>query len=307
MASRHSSTRNQSDAPKGRFSIGKADDGWTTVKYELSEERIQRTTDPEAAALAIAGGVELLRINADKKVLTIFPVNTFPNKPDFLQPRYESIRSISLEGFDIPEPESPEEVVEMLEYLPSGFLKDPEYGLGLQTNFRFIVQAIGQIESITELLVSKRRSSDIVGDTYVLSHRDFEAVRKSINRIHSQAVADAHVDKSILAHNALLTERLPEQYPKKYRPYKVDSVFKAVTGGAAGAMKLSAADKAAALSLVSANKRDLATRHPQELLQLRREIELVTLEQLIEKLQKMIAERHGSVTGSNSFSTIHSS
>lgn len=293
MAARYSSTRQEPNAPKGQFTIGQAANGWTTVNYKLSEERLQRSKEPEAVALAATGGFELMRIEKGKDVLTMFPINTLPDKPDFLLPRYGTIRSISLEGFDIAEPPSPEDVVAMLEELPAGFIKDPEYGLGLQKDFRFIIYAIGLIATVSKLVVSKLRSSSIDGDTYVLNYRDFEAVRKGINRVHSQALADADVNKRNLAHNALLTARLPKAYPEKHKPYKPDTIFQAVTAGAGVSPKLSTADQKAALALVSANRRDLSKSHPQELLDLRREIELVTLEQLIQRLEKMIVARHG--------------
>lgn len=288
MAERLSSTRHQPDAPKGEFTVVKTTSGWTTVNYELSEERMRHAKERGATSRS----VELLRINEAEDILTIFPANTLPHKADFLEPRYGSIRSISLEGFDIMEPDSEGAVFDMLEYLPAGFLKDPEYGLGLQKDFRFIIEAVGQIESITKLVITKRGSSGIDDDTYTLNHREFEAIRKGINKIHSRAVAQAAVDKTILSQNALLTTLLPDRYPERHRPYKADTIFKAVTDGTRGAAKLSVADKSAAVGLLSANKRDLAKSHPQELLELRREIELVTLDQLIEKLKKMLAAQH---------------
>jgi len=240
----------------------------------------------------VKGDVELLRISEEQDILTMFPVNTFPDKRDFLEPRYEPIRSISLEGFVVTLPDSDDSVREILEYLPAGFLKDPEYGLGLQKEFRFIMDAIGEISDVRRLLVSKRQQSSIENDTYILAYRDFEAVRKGINRIHSSAVGSAAVDKRILCHNALLTARLPEKYPERYRPYKPDTIFKAVTGGQADAETLSEADQVAAVGIVSKNRRKLSKTHPQELIELRREIELITLEELIAKLEKMLAGRH---------------
>jgi len=220
------------------------------VRYRLSDERISYAKTHGETQEA----VELLRISEEQDVLTMFPVNTLPNKRDFLEPRYGHIRSISLEGFTIMRPDSEDAVRDILEYLPAGFLKDPEYGLGLQKEFRFIIQAIGKIGTIKNLLITKRQSSRIEGDTYILAYRDFEAVRKGINRIHSSAVNEAATDKRILCHNALLTTRLPDSYPERHRPYKPDTIVKAVTGSERTAEKLSDADKAAAMGIISKNK-----------------------------------------------------
>jgi hypothetical protein len=67
-------------------------------------------------------------------------VNTFPDRDDFLQPKYDQIRAISMEGFQVADPQSPKGVAMILEGLPSGFIKDPEYGLGSQKDFRFITK-----------------------------------------------------------------------------------------------------------------------------------------------------------------------
>lgn len=246
--------------------------------------------DPQAVALAAAGGIELLRVNGRDDVLTIFPVKTFPDREDFLQPKNDRILTISLEGFSVGDPQSPEDIEMILESLPPGFIKDPEYGLGLQKDFRFIIHAIEEIKTLTKLMVTKRRPSSVESDTYVLSHRDYEAVRKGINRTHDKALDAALVDKEVLAHNALLTSILPDRYPKKHRPYKKDTIVKVVLGAAEASPNLSVADKAAALTLVSKNKQDLAKSHLQQLLELRAEIELVTLEQLIDRLGKLIAQ-----------------
>jgi len=288
MASRVSATRHDPNAPRGRFTVRKMADGWTTVRYRLSDER----TNYAKAQGETKSTVELLRISEDQDILTMFPVDTLPNKRDFLEPRYDHIRSISLEGFGIERPDSDDAVRDILEYLPTGFLKDPEYGLGLQKEFRSIIQAIGKIETTNGLLITKQQPSRIDGDTYVLAYRDFETVRKGINRIHSSAVGDAATDKRILCHNALLTTQLPDSYPERHRPYKPDTIFRAVTGSEGTSEKLSDADRTAAMGIVSKNKSELASSHPLELLELRREIELVTLEQLIAKLERMLVARH---------------
>jgi hypothetical protein len=227
LASRYSSSINRADMSKGRFSIAQAPSGWSIVRYELSPDRMGFMKDPQVVALAATGGIELLRVNGRDDILTIFPVNTFPDGDDFLQPKYDRIQAISVEGFQIADPQSPEDVAMILEGLPSGFIKDPEYGLGLQKDFRFIIHAIEEIKTLTKLMVTERRPSSVEGDTYVLNYRDFEAVRKGINRAHNNAVNAAFVDKRILAHNALLTSLLPDTYPKKHSPYKKDTIFKA--------------------------------------------------------------------------------
>jgi hypothetical protein len=96
----------------------------------------------------------LLWINGQDNYLEIYPINTLPND-DFLQPKYAQIQSIVLEGFNYITPETIEEVKEeILENLPSGFIKDYDYGLGLQKDYRFIINAIENIHGINQLVIS---------------------------------------------------------------------------------------------------------------------------------------------------------
>lgn len=60
-----------------------------------------------------------------------------------------------------------------------------------------------------------------------------------MERYGNQALTVASANKRIFAHNALMTSRLPKAYPEKHKPYKLDTIFKAVTGGAGGSPKLS--------------------------------------------------------------------
>jgi hypothetical protein len=292
MASRFMSKSDEMDSSKGRFFIAQASDGWISVKYKYSADRMGLAEYYNVSDLVPPDGTEILKINQDKDILTIFPLMTFPDRDDFLKPKYNRILAISLEGFSFENPQTHEDINDILESLPLGFIKDPEYGLGLQKEFRFIIHAIKNIEAINKLVITNLRSStSIESDTYILDYRDFEAVRKSINRIHNEAVSAALKDKIILSHNALLTLLLPEKYPEKQRPYKQDTIFKAVLGASNVSSNISIKDKDATIKLLSDNMQDLAENHHQKLLELRHEIELVTLEQLIKKFESLLANK----------------
>jgi len=269
MASRFISKQNEDDSSKGRFFIAQASDGWISVKYKYSADRMGLAEQYNVSDLAPPEGTEILRINQDTNILKIFPLMTSPDKEDFLQPKYNRILSISLEGFSFDNPQVPEDISDILEYLPSGFIKDPEYGLGLQKEFRFIIHEIENIETVNKLVITKSRSSSsIESDTYMLIYRDFESIRKSINRTHDEAISVARKDKIILSHNALLTSLLPDKYPEKQRSYKKDTIFKAVLGASNVSPNLSAKDKDAAITLVSRNLQYLSDKHHHKLLKL---------------------------------------
>ena len=262
-------------------------DAEVVVRYTLSDERMREARQLNKTLAADAGTFELLRCGPDGDYVTIIPRNTLPGHDEFLQARYPRLQTITLEGFGLPSTERMEDVDDLLEAFPTGFVRDPEYGLGLLKELRPIVSTIEKIDDVRHLVVSKKRASEIDRDCYILAYREFEAVRRALRRTHDAALSSAGVDKHILVHNALLTTRLPNQFPERHKPYKRDTIFKAVSGQNE-AETLSPADRGAALAIVSKSKRELARTDGPALLKLHREIELVTLEQLIERIESLM-------------------
>jgi hypothetical protein len=258
------------------------------VRYTLSDELMRQARKANNTLAADAGTFELLRCGPDGNV-TIIPRNTLPGR-EFLQARYPRLQTITLEGFDLPIPAQPEDVECLLEDFPKGFIRNPEYGLGLVKELRLVVSTVEEIDDVRHLVVSKNRVSEIDRDCYVLEYSEFEAVRRALLRTHAAALSSAWVDKNILVHNALLTTRLPNQFLERRRPYKRDTIFKAVSGQSE-ADTLSPADQGAALAIVSKSKRELARTDRPALLKLRCEIELVTLEQLIERIETLMGTK----------------
>lgn len=67
-----------------------------------------------------------------------------------------------MEGFDFGEaPETQDDVIEILESLPSGFIKDYDYGLGLLQDFRLIIHEVENIANIKQLVISKKSETSI--------------------------------------------------------------------------------------------------------------------------------------------------
>jgi hypothetical protein len=219
-----------------------------------------------------------------------------------MQPKYAQIESISLTGFNYGFPETIEEVEEVLENLPPGFVKDYDYGLGLQKDYRFIINAIEENTEIKHLIISKKEKTKIeipsillaLGSeevSYTLNYCEYEAIRKSIDKITRNFQSEGRIDKSIFAYNALLNISNPAQYPEKYRTYKKDTIFKFISGNGKQQADLSAADQKEIVNLISKNKNALAEHLPKALMKLHDDIELVTLENLIKKFAEMLSKK----------------
>ena len=277
--------------PKGLFIVSADDRGDLTVLYKVSEERTQAaldaggTTHPE---LAVMNLIEAF-VEADR--IVIYPHDTDPSPDRFLKPKYNRLRSIELSGFDFFPFGDVGEIESLIASLPRGFLKDPEYGLGLWSALDEVVAAIETIPGVGKLVIVRKGTSGIDGDTYRLTQKEFEALRLAVGRTRRHALREARIDKHILIHNTMLTSRDPERYPAKTRPYRRDTIFKIVSTTRLDADGVSAEDGRAASKVVAAAAGRLAEADPPALLALQREIELVTLEALATRIIAMLNGR----------------
>ncbi len=234
--------------------------------------------------------ISLMWINGHDDYLSMHPINTLPYHPDFLKPKYNKIREVSLHGFDFTFPESNEDILITLEELPSGFVKDYSYGLGFQKDYRFIINAIENIPDITSICISKRELTHISEGVYVLNYSDYEIIRKGINRISSNHQAEARIEKSIFSYNTLLHELYPNTYPEKLKPYTKDVIFKFISNTSLSGSSLSKIDTNSIIDLVSENKDILYKENKEKIIKLKQDIDLVSLEDLISKSDDLLSK-----------------
>lgn len=288
MASRYAPTETLSKDLEEYFTLERESDGWICAKHDFSENEIFDDS-PSSNKPIIKNKVQLLRLNHSFDLIETYPICTLPTYR-FLEQKYENIKCISFEGFKFAAATSESGIFDILNSLPSGFIKDPDYGLGIQKEFRFIIEAIANIQNVNHLKISNSLESKIDNNTYVLNFDDFDLLRKAINRTHNQALSISKVDKQILTYNSLLSSLDSGKYPQKFKPYKKDTIFKTLSGAASSQVTFSDKDNESALSIVKNGGHALVKRHQSELLELQRDIELVTLEVLIGKLGEYIKQ-----------------
>ncbi len=221
--------------------------------------------------------------------LTIYPLNTIPTHREFMKPKYGRIESITLDPWDYDLPQTEDDVWGQLEALPAGLTQDPSCGLGVQNDCRIIVNAIKQIPEVKHIVLAGDLPTALDGDLYYLNLREFDGLRRAINRIKAQKQSEGAQDKLVLARNTLLSNVLPHRFAETKRAYKPDTIFKLIEARAP-AQSLSKADRSAAVKLVVQSKRKLAEESPAELLQLKNDLELVSLEALIAKFEEMLGK-----------------
>jgi len=285
--------------PVGSRIYGGTSDDHLTIE-EMNPQLIEVYYEPSPEKLKLAAEVldEVPSVTRKKLLefgslqghfLTIYPLNTIPTHREFMEPKYGRIESITLDPWDYDLPQTEDDVWGQLEALPAGLTKDPSYGLGVQNDYRIIVNAIKQIPEVKHIVLAGDRPTSLDGDRYYLNLREFDGLRRAVNRIKAQKQSEGAQDKLVLARNTLLSNVLPHRFAETKRAYKPDTIFKLIEAKAP-AQSLSKADRSAAVKLVEQSKRKLAEESPAELLQLKNDLELVSLEALIAKFEEMLGK-----------------
>lgn len=158
---------------QGTLSFEERDLGIVEVFFQPSPTRLSiahREQDPATRVL-------LMRFDARTDTTALYPVNTMPTSASFLRPKHDPIVSIELvekDGFGhivddddfgaehLVFPKTLEDVwMYLSECMPSGFTKDPNFGLGLDRTLSFITQAISQVEGIEHLRLTDEKTLEV--------------------------------------------------------------------------------------------------------------------------------------------------
>lgn len=259
------------------------------VHYEPSIERLKQT------------GQKTDDIDFDKKLLLIFRDNTIVIHPinthsttNFMEQKYLSISSIVLHNFFFEMPETIEDVENILkEKLPQGFITDYDSGLGLLKGYRFIIQTLEENTKINCLRIYNCPSckSTVTEDCYHLNITDYKAIIKGAKKINDKLQSEKKIDKSIFAYNSLLNKIDSTQYPKKHKNYQKDILLEFISSNDVQQADLSQADQEEVLNLVSKNTQNIAKNKPESLMKLHNDIELVSLESLIERFEILLNKK----------------
>lgn len=292
----------QFENDEGVLSLEDRGDSVVDVFFRPSEARLRaarRQNDPNAR-------VRLLRFDAERQVTTVFPVNTMPTSPFFLEPKYEAIVSLELqEGnsfyFDGSAEEfsgsaTPKTVDDIISYLseamPSGFLKDPNFGLGVDRTLKFIIDAVAKVDGVDQLRLTDKRSLDVGlsddGRTYEMGYALFDALRRNANSFDEKARRASRKKKKLAAYSNLLTRLDDGRFPLMLAERAPDDVADAI-GPAFIDENLSERDREAVVKLAGASVRTSFSSQRDDLIKLHEAIELASLEELIAHMQAKIA------------------
>jgi hypothetical protein len=278
--------------PQGSLLIEEVHPGYNEVYFVPPDAILMEAgLDP---AMAESYKKLILEVNGQDDFITIHPINTLATSSYFLDAKYSSLSSITLAGLDFGYAETSDEVKELLGGLPTCFVKDYNYGLGFAKDYRFIVQALEGLE-IKELVISKTEATAINEKTAVctIKYSEFNEIRKIIDRITRDARTASSEVKRVSAHNGLaFFLRDEKKYPQRTTHMKDSGVGRLIVKASSVLKTPTSKDEQnKAIETVRNNKTKLAQDQPQELIKLRNDIELVTLEQLIHKFENMLGKK----------------
>ena len=292
------------------------------VFYIPSSRRLERL------GLKVEGGTEprakLLFVDGEKQSMTVFPIKTAASSSNpigFLGQKYGKIRAITIshwddfegdigkvilasEGYGTDDSEITDDdlsalneemdgisVMQVLEALPPCYVKDYDYGLGFTKRNRFIIEAVEGISDATEIVISQSHPTGRGPDDtiFYISTSDF---MRAINIIDRTVRISQTAARSV--NSAEVRNLFAEKVGIPLLPVKtgLDPLRKKITEAATIEKEsLSLDDQEELIDTLTRYTKSLATAKPEKLATLRGDIELVSLERLIEDYERMMKKR----------------
>lgn len=233
----------------------------------------------------------ILKVTPDD--LTIYPIFPRSGHSKYASSKYDTIKSIRItrqvcQPYAHPTDEG--SVEEVLADLPAGLAKDWRYGLGFHYEYRFIALAVAELIGVEEIVLHGGRGHNdtrVQGSSYFLGVGQLELLRRGLDRLSQRHQRETAADKKLICYTGLLHRAVPDSYPPKARKLPPDVLSNLISLGSVDP-QLSPKDQQQAVKLAQQSIPTLAKSEPRTLFNLKAEIELVTLGELIEVYRKMM-------------------
>jgi hypothetical protein len=225
--------------------------------------------------------VLLAQVTANEMIMT--PVVAASYRSNFLGPKYRQIQRIRIPA-EWPVPQDIYEFDELLQALPVGFSRHARRGLGLRYEHRLIIEAIERATDATEIVLVDGDAASISGTTFTLGRDRFERARKALDQIGRRSQRRALEERRRLAHNEIVCAVDAERFPRQERQPQPGEIYELVQLSSREPTR-SQSDRSAATDLVRRDAPQIARENPRALLELRAEIERVTLADVIERFE----------------------
>lgn len=220
--------------------------------------------------------------NGQDHCISVFPMFTLPTHPEYLGQKYSKISEISVMLDIDTAPYTKSEVVELLERLPPGFIKDIRYGLGLTKEYRAIIYAVEDLTAYHYFTIGNEKTGDMDCGGFHLNWHDYDEMRRTCNRITVRARRAALITKTAATYNYIAYRLGVDQKPL---PANNDTISKMLR------IKITDTDKQSAMNIVAEDKSAVKQTDSVTLAKLKSNIELVSLERLIASYEALLNKK----------------
>lgn len=273
----------------GSIEVKKTLHGYNVI-FTPPEEAVPRGYDDDNEFKLL-----IAQMNLDKNAFTFFP---FKGRGLYaMQPKYFTLQAITVEiesynpnGFDVADAE------EVFASLPVVFIENYNYGLGFLKKYSQIATFIETLGA-KQLYISKHKPTyfDKESEVMTTNFNDLRMLQNAIDKIAARASKIALTTKHDVTAGILL-DLLGKSSGYSVNVEKRD-IKERISKNALWPMtEISRQRQNEAVEIVTANSRKMFREQPGKLVQLRKDIELVTLDELIKKfgdmLEKNLEEYH---------------
>lgn len=273
-------------------------DGTTQyLSYHISEKAHKRAIAAGADSQLLAEIAEppfipplLAEYNYSTRILTTYPTWLRSNQSNFLKRKYGTIARISFTDED---GMTAEKDFGMFFDLPTGFHKQPFEGFGVDPRIKYLIEAFGNIEGIVGVTICHDGEISVDGEEVYLPEYIFHDARLDINRAHDAARDFANGEKMAYLKNRFLPFVVPGYEAADFERPGIDlqeTVRSALVRK--GTPRSRNTNNSAAVRQVIRQVEEIAQDDPVQLFELSEKIELASLQVLIERMTKSMADGH---------------
>lgn len=233
---------------------------------------------------------ELARFDAQTSWLSIFPRASFQSG---FEEQFDQIREIQLDTTTLSW--SPDTAIVdndngqlELDGLPKGFGRIFEYGLGLQRPYRGLIHAVEQNSDCSVVRFGAKEDEGATENVFCISLHRFNHFKQAVDLHVRRGATVVGRIKSALAHNELAEiTGDPKVQPVLGRLGQIRAMTQAISDDT----PLEPEERKALVSRLQAESKQIATEQPRALGTLRDDLELVTLDVLIENFTRALTGR----------------
>ncbi|PRA10417.1 hypothetical protein CQ010_13910 [Arthrobacter sp. MYb211] len=239
----------------------------------------QKPPENSAAAKLLSKGIKLAEFDPSLGIIKIYPINTLAGTAGYLGPKYDKIHTLTYRTSALEDYAEDAELEFIFATLPSGFVKDFTYGLGLLKDCNRLIRLIEDKTSCDEISFTDGDGARIDDTTFILGESRFAAILSEINRIGGRGSRATGRVKDFFVHNELAKElniSTVELSLGRFRDSRI------ITKAANGVDELTDADRNNLIGAVTSESVAIAKSAPEKFKKLQRDIELVSLDRLIE-------------------------